>query len=113
MGFGAQYAAKAYVAVSSALKKFKAKKSDDEALRASDNATAALVQLMLSHPSLSPNLDACWEMAFSKMPFKVDHEEGQKLHWKMFVATQNTIGAAGSGGYGAGTQQSTTTGGSL
>lgn len=87
--FGAQYGGAAYTAVTSSLKKFKPKKNDDDAQRATDNTVAALVQLVLSHPSISPNLDACWDLAFAKMPLKVDCEEGQKLNRKLFVEAQN------------------------
>jgi len=87
--FGPQYGATAYAVVTNSLKKFKAKKNDEEALRATDNTVAALVQLLLSHPSFSPNLDVCWDMAFAKLPLKVDCEEGQKLSRKLFVEAQN------------------------
>jgi len=95
--FGPQYAATAYVVVTSSLKKFKAKKNDEEAQRATDNTVAALVQLLLSHPSFSPDLDVCWDMAFAKLPLKVDCEEGQKLSRKLFVEAQNqTAGSLGN-----------------
>lgn len=92
--FGSQYGAVAYVKVGESLTNFKAKKTDEDAQRATDNTTAALVQLLLSHPAVSPNLDICWDMAFSKMPFKVDHDEAQKIHRKLFVEVQKMSAAS-------------------
>merc|ERR1711959_439341 len=91
---GAQYGTTAYSKVTESLKRFKAKKNDEDAQRATDNTVAALVQLLLSHPSVSPDSDVCWEMAFSKMPLKVDCEEGQKLHHKLFREAQNLSGGS-------------------
>merc|ERR1719247_185326 len=90
--FGAQYGTTAYSKVTESLKKFKAKKNDEDTQRATDNTVAALVQLLLSHPSLCSDADACWEAAFSRLPFKVDCEEGQKLHRKLFLQAQNLSG---------------------
>ena len=46
--------------------------------------SASQVSLSLASQGVS-----CWEMAFAKMPFKVDCEEGQKIHRKLFLAAQN------------------------
>lgn len=90
--FGPQYGARAYVALGMSLQKFKVKKSEEDAQRASENVTAALVQLCLSHPGQCPDLDACWQAAFTRLPFKVDLEEGRKLHRKLFLETQKPGG---------------------
>jgi len=90
--FGPPYAARAFQALGASLHKFKAKKSDEDAQRAADNAVAALVQLCISHPSACPDLNGCWQTAFSKMPFKVDVEEGLKLHRKLFAEAQKPNG---------------------
>jgi hypothetical protein len=92
--FGAQYGSVAYKSVTSALQKFKAKKSDEEAQRAIDNTVAALVQLMLAHPSVCPNLDSCCQLAFTKLPFKVDFEEGQNIHRRLFSEAQKLSGGS-------------------
>mmetsp|Transcript_125241 Transcript_125241/g.227150 ORF Transcript_125241/g.227150 Transcript_125241/m.227150 type:complete len:1118 (-) Transcript_125241:103-3456(-) len=82
--FGPQYAARAYVALGSSLQKFKAKKNDEDAQRAQDNAAAALVTLCLRHPDQCPDLDACWKLALGKLPCKVDLKEGRRTHRKLF-----------------------------
>jgi hypothetical protein len=92
--FGPQYGAAAFASITAAMQKFKAKKGDEESQRAMDNAAAALIQLMLSHPAQSPNLDRCWELAFSKLPFKVDLDEGQKIHRKLFSEAQKLSGGS-------------------
>lgn len=97
--FGPQYGARAYVALGTSLQRFKAKKGDEDAQRALDNVTAGLVQLCLSHPAHSPNLDTCWQAAFARMPFKVDLEESRKLHRKLFFETQKQ-GGGSLGGMG-------------
>jgi len=92
--YGEQYAPRAYRAIAASLQRFKAKKTDEDAQRATDNAVAALVQLCLSHPASSPDLDGCWQAALAKLPLKVDLEEGQKLHRKLFVEAQLPGGGA-------------------
>jgi len=72
--------------------KFKPKKNDEDAQRASDNVVAALVQLCLSHPTLCPDLDGCWSTVISKMPLKIDTEEGHKVHRKLFNEAQKPGG---------------------
>merc|ERR1740123_834682 len=82
--FGPQYAARAYVALATCLQTFKPKKSDEDGLRAADNVVAALVELCILHPAVCPDLDGSWRTILSKMPFKVDTEEGHKVHRKLF-----------------------------
>lgn len=92
--FGPQYSAATYVALAQNLQKFKAKKSDEEGQRAGDNAVAALVQLCISHPGTSPDLDGCWQAALSRMPLKVDLEESSKMHRKLFQEVQKMSGGS-------------------
>jgi len=92
--FGQQYAGRAYVALGTALQKFKPKKTDEDAQRAQDNIVAALVQLCLGHAALCPDLDGCWTAAFARLPLKVDTEEGQKIHRKLFDEAQKPSGGA-------------------
>jgi len=77
--FGQQYAPRAYAALAGCLQKFKPKKNDEDAQRASDNVVAALIQLCLSCPTFCPDLDGCWSTVISKLPLKVDTEEGHKF----------------------------------
>merc|ERR1719387_1030455 len=88
-----------YGTVLTCLKKYKPKKNnDDDAQQAEDNTVAALVQLCLSLPSQSPNLDACWEIAFTKMPLKADLDESRKVNEKLFLEVQKP----GGGNLGSG-----------
>merc|ERR1711974_78901 len=63
-----------------------------------DNVVAALVQLLISVPSQSPNTNDCWEMALAKMPLKADLEESRKVHLKLYLEAQKPGGGNIGGG---------------
>jgi len=92
--FGPAYGTRAFQAVGASLQRFKAKKSDDDSQRATDNAIAALCQLCLCQPAVSPDLDASWQAVFAKLPLKVDLEEGQRLNRKLFSEAQKPNGGS-------------------
>ena len=84
--FGPQYGSAAFAALGEALQKFKSsKKDDDEVRHAFDNAVAAYVQLLLSHPSQCPDVEGCWEAAFGHLPLKIDYPESRTLNRKLFA----------------------------
>eukprot|EP00928_Gymnodinium_smaydae_P096763 TRINITY_DN8612_c0_g1_i2.p1 TRINITY_DN8612_c0_g1~~TRINITY_DN8612_c0_g1_i2.p1 ORF type:complete len:916 (-),score=300.39 TRINITY_DN8612_c0_g1_i2:26-2773(-) len=90
--FGAQYGARAFAALGSAAQKFKARKTDEEAQKASDAAIAALVRLCLAHPAQCPDLDACWKLTLEKLPLKADSDECRRLNWRLLQETQKQGG---------------------
>eukprot|EP00927_Polykrikos_kofoidii_P016298 TRINITY_DN1734_c0_g5_i1.p1 TRINITY_DN1734_c0_g5~~TRINITY_DN1734_c0_g5_i1.p1 ORF type:complete len:1126 (+),score=222.59 TRINITY_DN1734_c0_g5_i1:42-3380(+) len=90
--FGTQHGAAAFAVLGASLQRFKARKSDEEAQMACDNATLALVELFLSHRSLCPTEDLCWRAILDRLPLKVALEEGRKLHRRLFVEAQQPSG---------------------
>jgi len=90
--FGPSYGQRAYTALGSAIQSFKAKKSDDDALRAADNAVAALCQLCLSQPAVSPDLERSWQAVFARLPLKADLEESQRVNRKLLAEAQKPNG---------------------
>jgi len=69
----------------------KAKKRDDKAKVAMDNAVAALLSLAKEKGQLCPPEINAWDMVLSKLPLKDDEEEAKKVHEKIvdLVMAQN------------------------
>mmetsp|Transcript_96358 Transcript_96358/g.257726 ORF Transcript_96358/g.257726 Transcript_96358/m.257726 type:complete len:452 (+) Transcript_96358:2039-3394(+) len=88
----AEYAPRAFIALGTSLKKFKAKKNSEESQAAQDNVVAGLANLSLRHPAHSPDLQGCWHKILERMPFKEDTDEGKKTHRKMFMEAQKPSG---------------------
>mmetsp|Transcript_37718 Transcript_37718/g.94659 ORF Transcript_37718/g.94659 Transcript_37718/m.94659 type:complete len:1123 (+) Transcript_37718:58-3426(+) len=92
--FGSMYGTRAYNALGASLQRFKAKKSNEDSQRATDNAVAALCQLCLCHPGVSPDLDGSWQAIFARLPLRVDLEESQRLNRKLFTEAQKPNGGS-------------------